>query len=242
MGRLQGNPSPGLSASSRLEPRICLAKGCGQVYQPRNCNQRYCQDPECLKKVGRWQAAKRQRKRRERPEVREREAAAECERRAHRREQRRRNALNQSGSSGAAHRDAGALSRKRRIPKTFCDRPGCYEPPRCCCNGQARYCGAECRRAMTRVRDRERKWLARKTEAGQYKRGLEYQARRDSRAAQREMAENDWRENSAQHRRDTVLRSQQSDQPRLPYRDSKEAIDDDRETCTDRGPRPPPSS
>ena len=49
----------------RPRPRICLRKGCGRKYQPRRWNQRYCQDPECLREVRRWQAARRQAKRRQ---------------------------------------------------------------------------------------------------------------------------------------------------------------------------------
>ena len=47
-------------------PRIrnCLRKGCRRRYQARSWNQRYCQEPECLRQVRRWQAARRQAKRR----------------------------------------------------------------------------------------------------------------------------------------------------------------------------------
>jgi len=38
------------------------------------------------------------------------------------------------------------------------------------------YCCEECRKAVRRVKDRERKWLARKTKAGKQRRRLEYQA------------------------------------------------------------------
>ena len=49
----------------RPRPRLCLRKGCGRKYQPRRPNQRYCQDPECLRLVRRWQAARRQARRRQ---------------------------------------------------------------------------------------------------------------------------------------------------------------------------------
>jgi hypothetical protein len=48
----------------RPRTRICLRKGCGCKYQPRCWNQRYCQDPECQREVRRWQAARRQARRR----------------------------------------------------------------------------------------------------------------------------------------------------------------------------------
>jgi hypothetical protein len=49
----------------RPRARPCLNKGCGRTYLPRRWNQRYCQDPECLREVRRWLAAQRQAKRRE---------------------------------------------------------------------------------------------------------------------------------------------------------------------------------
>lgn len=65
----------------RPRARRCLCKGCGRKYQPRSWNQRYCQDPECLRQVRRWQAARRQAKRRQDAEVKARHAQAERERR-----------------------------------------------------------------------------------------------------------------------------------------------------------------
>ena len=65
----------------RPRPRICLRKGCGRKYQPRCWNQRYCQDPECLRQVKRWQAARRQARRRQDADVKARHAQAERVRR-----------------------------------------------------------------------------------------------------------------------------------------------------------------
>ena len=62
-------------------PRVCLRKGCGRKYQPRRWNQRYCQDPECLRLVRRWQAAKRQAKRRQDEAAKAQHAEAERVRR-----------------------------------------------------------------------------------------------------------------------------------------------------------------
>jgi hypothetical protein len=53
-----------------------LVRGCEAVYTPRAGNQRYCQDPQCLQEVRRWQAAGRRKQRRLRPEVRKTQAAA----------------------------------------------------------------------------------------------------------------------------------------------------------------------
>jgi hypothetical protein len=54
----------GCARGRRPRARICLRKGCGRKYQPRCWNQRYCQDAECQRQVRRWQAARRQAKRR----------------------------------------------------------------------------------------------------------------------------------------------------------------------------------
>ena len=65
----------------RPRPRICLRKGCGRKYQPRCWNQRYCQEPECLRQVRRWQAARRQAKHRQDADAKARHAQAERARR-----------------------------------------------------------------------------------------------------------------------------------------------------------------
>jgi hypothetical protein len=62
-------------------PRTCLRKGCGREYQPRRWNQRYCQEPECLRQVHQWQAARRQAKYRQDALAKARHAQAECARR-----------------------------------------------------------------------------------------------------------------------------------------------------------------
>jgi hypothetical protein len=58
----------------------------------------------------------------------------------------------------------------------ICERPGCYEAPRASRRSPSSYCGDACREAMRRVRDRERKYLRRMTNAGRLKRRLEYAA------------------------------------------------------------------
>lgn len=78
----------------------------------------------------------------------------------------------------------GAWSRSEApLPQALCVRPGCYEPPRDSARAPSAYCSDACREALRRVRDRERKWLARNTKAGQFKRRLEYHA-----AAKRRLA------------------------------------------------------
>jgi hypothetical protein len=181
--------SRSVSASGgRLGWRICLRKGCGRRYQARQYNQRYCQDPECLGEVRRWQGVKRQQKCRSQPEARQRHAEAERQRRKQRASEVQRPSNGESAATDPAvivPADPGAWSRRRTHPEIFCDRPGCYEPVRDSPRAPASYCGDECRGAMRQARDRERKWLRRKTEVGRFKRRLEYQAARVKRRGDR---------------------------------------------------------
>jgi hypothetical protein len=82
VGARQRTGTHGYSARGRRPRlRICLRKGCGRKYRPRSWNQRYCQDPECLREVYRWQAARRQAIHRADATVRRCHAQAERERR-----------------------------------------------------------------------------------------------------------------------------------------------------------------
>lgn len=176
--------SPLSPGNSRFPPRMCLRKGCRRIFDARSGNQRYCQDPECLRLVRRWQAAKRQQVRRQRPEVREERAAAA-------REVRERKARLKTDPPAPTEQvlpaeqpdPPVAWSRSRKIPGPICDRVGCYESPRSSCRCPSRYCSHECRDAMQRVRDRERKWLWRNTLAGQIKCQLQAQRRQATRRA-----------------------------------------------------------
>lgn len=152
----------------RPRTRVCLRKGCGRTYQPRRSNQRYCQDPECLRLVRRWHAAKRQAKRRQEGEVKAQHAEAERARR-------------QRVTSSQAPKPPDVAAARGHAAKIFsptpmCDRPGCHEPVVKSGRNQARYCCDACREAVRRVRDRERKWQFRGTFRGRRAREREYQA------------------------------------------------------------------
>ena len=54
-----------------------LAQRMRRKYKPRCRIQRYCQEPDCLRQVRRWQAARRQAKRRRDAEIRAQHAEAE---------------------------------------------------------------------------------------------------------------------------------------------------------------------
>ena len=173
--------SPG---NFRFPPRPCLRKGCDRIFNVRSGNQRYCQDPECLRLVRRWLAAKRQQARRQRPEVREERAAAARE--ARERKSRLKTdppPLTEPVMPPEQPDPPGAWSRSRKNSDPICDRVGCYESPRPSRRSPARYCSHECRCAMQQVRDRERKWLWRNTLTGRFKCQLEAQRRQAARRA-----------------------------------------------------------
>jgi hypothetical protein len=191
MGHDQHTSSPHgfTSRKRRLGLRVCLRKGCGCVFQARCWNQRYCQDPECLRLVRCWQAAKRQRRSRQNAECRQRHCEAERQRRKQRRDQAASTACAPQDdvmdvSPAKSAEDTGAWSRSKKSGATFCDRVGCYDPVRQSSGAWARYCGDDCRQAMRRVLDRERKWLRRNTDTGRVKRRFEYDRARSSRVTQ----------------------------------------------------------
>jgi hypothetical protein len=133
-----------------------------------------------------------------------------------------------------------AWSRSKPMPSPFCKRPGCYQAVRSSSRCPAQYCSDECRQAMKRVQDRERKWLSRNTEAGRYKRSLEYEAARRARRTVASQAETPATSPRAA-RRQSVVNSGPVPRVRVFYRDRKEGPADDREENPDCRPRAPPS-
>ncbi len=163
-----------LPRARRPRPRTCFRKGCGRKYQPRCWNQRYCQDPECLRQVRRWMAARRQAKRRRDKRVRAQHAQAEKERRQ--RDKTSPKAVDNPEVEPARGHAASFFA----LP--LCDRPGCHEHPVISPRNPARYCGTACRQAVRNVQDRERKWHSRSTLDGRKKRAIEYEAARQFRS------------------------------------------------------------
>jgi len=236
------------ASGRRLGWRSCLRKECGRRFQARQYNQRYCREPECLGEVRRWQAAKRQRKRRSQPEARQRHAEAERQRRKRRASEAQKPSEDESAavaSEDTPSENSGAWSRSRRHPQIFCDRVGCYEALRDSPRAPASYCGDDCRAAMRQARDRERKWLRRKTEAGHFKRRLEYQAVRAKRCRDHVASADLTRERSAA-RPDTepnaVLFYRRDGDGTLDSRAPTEVIAHDPQRTLGSRPRPPPAS
>lgn len=133
---------------------------------------------------------------------------------------------------------ARTWSRSKNNSASFCDRPGCFDPPRATHRCSSRYCGDTCRQAQRRVHDRERKWLRRKTSVGQFKRELEYQARRRARERQRGPAV----PVPARPDRAAVLDYRERSESSLSCRHSQEVAVHDPETSAGTRPRPPPAS
>jgi hypothetical protein len=180
MGQIQHTNQGSVSARGRRPGRrTCLRKGCGRRFQARRPNQRYCQDPECRKELRRWQAAKRQQKRRADAEGRRQHAEAERQRRKRKAGEGKAVEDGPTAATAAAACARGHAAHKH--PAVFCDRPGCYEAVRESPGAPASYCGDACRTAMNRAGDRQRKWLLRKRPAGRIKRQLEYEAARAKR-------------------------------------------------------------
>jgi hypothetical protein len=164
MGREQHSSSPRRSPSTRRFPlRPCHRVGCGRKFLPRSWNQRYCQEPECLRELRRWQAIRRQRERRKDAENQKQNAESERLRRRSRREmQEMCQGENPPPPPACQAPTRRAWSRSKKIPHDFCDRPGCYEPlpgPR---RSPTQYCGKNCAEAQRRVNDRECKFQQRR--------------------------------------------------------------------------------
>ena len=247
MGQTQcSSASPPSPEDSRFPPRACLRKGCGRIFNARSANQRYCQDPECLRLVRRWQAAKRQRVRRQRPEVRGERAAAAREARDRKpRLKADPPPLTEPVNAAALHNSPVAWSRSRKNSGPICDRVGCYESPRPSCRCPARYCSHECRRAMQRVCDRERKWFWRNTFAGQIKCQLQAQRRQAARRASSADQDSADTDEATATGSDVVRPYRSLPDVSVPFGDRKEDISHevhDPETSVASQSRPPPAS
>lgn len=242
MGRYQHNPKFDPVRSSRT----CLRKGCEHVFEPVRWNQRYCQDAECLRELRRWQATKRQRVHRQSAANRQRQAEAQARRR-----QRARSEMAAGQASSADSRKApatdGALSRSKAIPGDFCNRPGCYERLPDDSRAPVCYCGGDCRQALRRVRDRERKWLIRKQYKASHRRFGEWRPSRRQVIDRPSMADNGATATIDNLAPNPVGGYRDDGQQRLSSarfeRDQRRrfAEDDDSQTNPDREPRPPPS-
>ena len=144
MGHVEHTSGAGTSTRGRrLGWRTCLRKGCGRRYQAQHWRQRYCRKPDCLRELRRWQAAKRQRKRRATAEGRERHAREE-------RERRRRNKSQPTSPSLSVRDGARGHAIKKFLPGRFAigpavlnlRKPPCEPPHATAATSAARPCAA----------------------------------------------------------------------------------------------------
>ena len=136
------------------------------------------------------------------------------------------------------------VTQARKHPEVFCDRPGCYEAVRGSSCAPASYCGDDCRTAMNRVRNRERKWLLRNRPAGRIKRHLEYQAARARRSRAHVLLSVSAAAPSSQPSQplpSAVVNSGSVNSSRLDFKDSREMNRHDSQTDSCFRPRAPPA-
>ena len=129
--------------------RLCLLKGCERRFRPRQAGQRYCGGP-CRKAARTWSRWKAQGRYRATP-------AGKQQRNGQSRRYRER-VRNRKTPADEALSDAA-----RVITPVFfeagCDRPGCYQGfARRSRSPRQRFCSHQCRRALERVWERERRW------------------------------------------------------------------------------------
>ncbi len=130
--------------------RLCLLKGCGRLFSPRRWRQRYCSD-RCWQAALVWSRWKQQQRYRA-TEGGKKRRNAQCRR------NRQRVKIRIKDASEATGDRARVISHKHLIGKS-CDRPGCYETFTTTRRSPAqRFCSWCCRRAVERVRERERRW------------------------------------------------------------------------------------
>ena len=134
----------------RPRQRWCLLKGCEQRFHPRQGWQRYCSE-DCraaARKWSRWKAQQRYRK----------TGAGQQKRNGQSRRYRERVQRRKASESPVVSQVARVITPEHFFEHT-CDRPGCYE--RFAQQRRSplqRFCSHACRRALERVRERERRW------------------------------------------------------------------------------------
>lgn len=130
--------------------RRCLLKGCPLRFRPQQASQRYC-GPQCRQAALEWSRWKAQRKYRTTKNGKEKRRA-QCRRNRDR-------VTSSKKQSLEADDDAARVISQRSFLECSCDRPGCYDMfGRSRRSPLQRFCSQECRRALERVWERERRW------------------------------------------------------------------------------------
>jgi hypothetical protein len=139
----------------RPRRRSCLRKGCRRKYVPPCWDQRYCQDPDCQRKVRCWPNSGRlggklnfDRTLGSKPRTsrRKRSAVSEPKRRP------------RPLRSQSLH--PRVVTQLKLFPLQICDQPGCYKAAVTSARNHARnFCATRCQ-AVCKLQDREHKWFS----------------------------------------------------------------------------------
>lgn len=149
--------------------RRCLLKGCWQRFRPEHALERYCSDA-CRRAAAKWALWKARRQYRKKQATKDKRKA-QCQRRRDRSKNRKKQGLQAAAT-------AARVIHKKHYFACSCDRPGCYEMfDRTRRSPHQRFCSLQCRRALERVWERERRW--KEMQAGQKLHGAIQESKRE---------------------------------------------------------------
>ena len=141
---------PAKAMARRPRTRCCLLKGCDQRFHPRQARQRYCSDGcrQAARKWSRWKAQ----------ETIPGTQRAKQKRNGQSRRYRERVKSRKPPEPEAVNEAARVITTEYFFDHC-CDRPGCYEGfVRLRRSPLQHFCSHDCRRALERVQERERRW------------------------------------------------------------------------------------
>jgi hypothetical protein len=141
----------------RLGGRICLLKGCQQIFGPQHPLARYC-SWACREGARQWrqQTANRRYRASEQGKCRRREQACRY------RERVRERPSVDSESAVDGEDDREGYPHPKEAGEFCCRRPGCYEAfAKTARSPWQKFCSVLCRQALRRVLVRERRWRLR---------------------------------------------------------------------------------
>ena len=135
----------------RPRMRLCLMKGYEQRFHPRHARQRYCSEG-CRAAARKWSRRKAQERYRE-------TAAGQQMRNGQSRRYRERGKSRKPPEPETVSEPGRVITTEHFFFDHSCDRPNCYEGIRRTRRSPLQhFCSQECRRALERVRERERRW------------------------------------------------------------------------------------
>jgi hypothetical protein len=147
----------------RFGYRICLLKGCEQLFQPLHPLGRYCSS-DCRAKARRWRMRTANRRYRASEQGKCRRRAQACRYRERCRQRASdpapdSHSLGRTDSTTPARPCGEGYPHPHGAADFFCQRPGCYQTfAKTARSPLQRFCSAPCRQALRRVLLRERRW------------------------------------------------------------------------------------